>query len=262
MTADTFELRQHGKVPALDHPILVEGLPGIGNVGKVAVDFMVDELNARKLYDISSDAFPHSVFVDEDNTVELPRMEIYYAKRGKGQRDLLFVCGDVQPVDERATYGFCRTLLHIAKKHKVSTIVTLGGIGLNDIPEKPALYVTGTSKKAIKPFAVKGVSADLHGVVGPIMGVSGILAGMAPKNGIEGVIILAETYGHPMYLGIRGSREMLKVLSASLKLRISIQKLEKEIKEIESELKGRQEQPEAGSKQHPRLPGQEMNYIG
>ena len=28
----------------LKNPILVEGLPGIGNVGKLAVDFMIDDL--------------------------------------------------------------------------------------------------------------------------------------------------------------------------------------------------------------------------
>jgi len=40
------------KMPKLKKPILIEGLPGIGNVGKVAVDFMIDELKAKKLFDI------------------------------------------------------------------------------------------------------------------------------------------------------------------------------------------------------------------
>jgi hypothetical protein len=53
------------KIPKLKNPILIEGLPGIGNVGKVAVDFIIDELKAKKLYDIFSYTFPHSVFVNE-----------------------------------------------------------------------------------------------------------------------------------------------------------------------------------------------------
>jgi len=36
-------------MPKLKDPILIEGLPGIGNVGKVAVDFMIDELGAVKI---------------------------------------------------------------------------------------------------------------------------------------------------------------------------------------------------------------------
>ena len=42
------------KKPELKKPILVEGLPGIGNVGKVVVDFIIDELKLKKLYEISS----------------------------------------------------------------------------------------------------------------------------------------------------------------------------------------------------------------
>ena len=36
----------------LNKPIFIEGLPGIANVGKIAVDFMIDELKAKKLYSI------------------------------------------------------------------------------------------------------------------------------------------------------------------------------------------------------------------
>ena len=66
------------KMPKLKKPILIEGLPGIGNVGKVAVDFMIDELKAKKIYDIFSYTFPHSVFVNEKNLVSLPQISLYY----------------------------------------------------------------------------------------------------------------------------------------------------------------------------------------
>ena len=73
-------VEQFGKKPKLNKPIFIEGLPGIGNVGKVTVDFIVDELKAKKLYEISSYTFPHSVFVNEDNLVELPKIELFYKK--------------------------------------------------------------------------------------------------------------------------------------------------------------------------------------
>ena len=58
-----WKIEFNGKKPQLKNPILVEGLPGIGNVGKVAVDFMVDELKAKKIAEFSSYTFPHSVFI-------------------------------------------------------------------------------------------------------------------------------------------------------------------------------------------------------
>ena len=43
----SFEVKQILK-PVLNKPILIEGLPGIGNVGKIAADFMAGNLNAKK----------------------------------------------------------------------------------------------------------------------------------------------------------------------------------------------------------------------
>ena len=67
MRDDYWKTLQFGKTPKLNMPIFIEGLPGIGNVGKIAVDFLIDELKAKKLYEITSYAFPHSVFLNEDN---------------------------------------------------------------------------------------------------------------------------------------------------------------------------------------------------
>ena len=94
------------KLPKLKDPIFIEGLPGIGNVGKIAVDFLVDELKAKKLYSLFSYSFPHSVFVGHDDLVSMPKIEIYYKKfaSSSGKRDILILVGDIQPVDEVGCY--------------------------------------------------------------------------------------------------------------------------------------------------------------
>ena len=50
----SWKIKPVGKKPNLKNPVLIEGLPGIGNVGKIVVDFMVDELKAQKVYEIYS----------------------------------------------------------------------------------------------------------------------------------------------------------------------------------------------------------------
>ena len=70
------------KLKKLNKPLFIEGLPGLGNVGKIAVDFMIEELKAKKLYTFFSYKFPHSVFVNEDNLVDMPKLEVYYKKFG------------------------------------------------------------------------------------------------------------------------------------------------------------------------------------
>ena len=115
---DTWKITQTTKkLPKLNNPIMIEGLPGIGNVGKVAVDFMIEELKAEKIYDVFSYTFPHSVFVNEDNLVELPTIEVHYKKMPRGN-DLILVSGDVQPIDEVSSYKFSDRMLDLLEQYK------------------------------------------------------------------------------------------------------------------------------------------------
>ncbi|MCH7902799.1 PAC2 family protein [archaeon] len=223
-----------GTVPKLKNPILIEGLPGIGNVGKVAVDFIIEELNAKKVFNIISYSMPHSVFVNEDNLVELPSISVYAAKTSK--RDILFVAGDAQPIDEVSSYSFSDSVLNLLRSFKGKEVVTLGGIGLPSVPKNPKVYCTGTSKEFVRKY-IKGTSVNpkLYGVVGPIIGVSGLLLGLAKREKMDAVSLLAETYGHPMYLGIRGAREIVKILNKKLALGIDIKELDQEIQQLEDE---------------------------
>jgi uncharacterized protein (TIGR00162 family) len=231
-----WKIEKIGKKPQLKNPILITGLPGIGNVGKVAVDFIIEELNAKKVFEFSSYTFPHSVFVNEKNLVELPTIALYYKKMG-GKNDLLLLAGDVQPNDEVSCYEFSDKLLDVAAEFKTKQIITLGGIGLHAIPKKPKVYCTGNSKDFIQKFK-KGITINenLYGVVGPIVGVSGLLLGLGGKRDVAAISLLAETFGHPMYLGVKGAREILKVLNKKLNLNIDLNELDKEIKELEKEI--------------------------
>lgn len=254
-----------GKKPKLNNPILIEGLPGIGNVGKIVVDFLIDEIKATKLYEINSYTFPHSVFINEKNLVELPKIQIYYKKLRK--QDFLLLAGDVQPIDEMSSYEFTDKILDIAQEFKCREIITLGGIGLADIPKKPKVFCTANNKAIIKRYK-NGFKFDdkLYGVVGPIIGVTGLLLGLAEKRRMPAISFLAETYGHPMYLGIKGAREILTLLNKKFSFGIKLEKLDKEIKNIDKELIKRTEQLSEVSKQTAlnKLKHRinEMDYIG
>ncbi|MBU1704572.1 MAG: PAC2 family protein, partial [Nanoarchaeota archaeon] len=246
---DKWKIQLFGKKPKLNRPVLIEGLPGIGNVGKVAIDFLIDELKAKKLYEITSFAFPHSVFINEDNLVELPSVEIYYKSFGGKKPDLLLLAGDIQPTDEISCYEFSELMLDLFSELKGKEIITLGGIGLQEIPKKPKLYCTSNSKEMIKRYKDKDLNEKIYGVVGPIVGVSGLLVGLAAQRKIDAMAVLAETYAHPLYLGVKGSREILKFLNRKFKLDVDVDKLEKEVEDIEAELIKRTKDLEDVSKQ-------------
>ncbi|KYK27151.1 hypothetical protein AYK26_00460 [Euryarchaeota archaeon SM23-78] len=245
----------------LSKPILIEGMPGIGNVGKIAADLIVDQLKANKLVSFLSYCLPNSVFVNEDNLVELPKIELFHKK--KNNKDFLFLVGDVQPMKERDSYAFANVVIDYAEKHKCKEIITLGGIGLQEPPSKPKVYCTGNDKKFIEEFVKLGASNKLYGVVGPIMGISGLLLGLSKDKGIRAVSLLAETYGHPMHIGLRGAKELMKMLEKKYKLGIDMKKVEKDIKGFEKEMKPKAIQHELLEQEKLReLSPKDTSYIG
>jgi len=246
--------------PKLNKPILIEGLPGIGNVGKVAIDFLIEEIKAKKIAEFQGGTMPHSVFVNEQNLVELPSIELYY-KKLNGKRDLLLLAGDVQPSDEASCYEFCDTVLDTAQEFNCDEIVTLGGVALRQEPKKPQVYVTGNDKKIVKEYS-KGANTDLYGTIGPIIGVSGLLPGLAKRRNIQAVSLLAETFGHPLYLGVSGAREILKILKKKLRVNVDIQLLNREIAEIEKEIGHKTQELIHHKARLKKLKGEETDYIG
>ncbi len=244
----------------IKNPVMVEGLPGIGNVGKVVVDFMIDNLKAKKLYDICSDRFPHAVFVNEKNLVELPHISVYHKKIR--DKDVLLVAGDIQPIDEASCYDFCRRLLDIFQEYDGKEIITLGGIGLQTMPQKPKVYCTANSKKIIQRYKAYNVYPQLYGIVGPIIGVSGLLVGLSKERKIQSIALLAETFGHPTYLGIRGAREILRILKKRLGFDIDLSQLDEEIKDMEGEFETKAQQKQSIIKKRQFVRYSDTNYIG
>ena len=51
------------KCVKLNAPVMIEGLPGVGNVGKLVVEHIIEELHAEKIIEIYSWHFPPQVFV-------------------------------------------------------------------------------------------------------------------------------------------------------------------------------------------------------
>ncbi len=257
-----WEMKKEGGVPKLKKPILLEGLPGIGNVGKIAVDFIVDELKAQRIYSFYSTKYPHSVFINEKHLVEMPKMEMHH-KRVDGN-DLLFLTGDIQPIDEQSCHEFCIAVLEMLRKEGGQEVITTGGIGMAHVPEQPHVFCTGNNKEIVKKYA-DGTGADsrIYGVVGPIVGVSGLFVGLATRYDINAVALLAETFGHPMYLGMQGAKELIKLLNKKLELGIDVKKLDKEIKRMEEEMSRKTRELQELAKQA--MKGQiqqETSYIG
>ncbi len=257
-------------LPSLNKPLLIEGLPGIGCVGKITADFLIEECKAIKLYSFFSHKFPHSVFVNEQNLVDSPKIELYYKKfpPQSKKRDLLILAGDIQPIDEEGCYTFCEEVIKIAKRFDCPHIVALGGIGLHSAPQHPKVYCTSNTSSLLKEYTSKslGVEKTIYGAVGPIIGVSGVLLGLGVRRGINTVALLAETNVDPLYMGVTGARELIRLINLKYKYNLNLAKLTKDVIELEKENLNRTQEwtAEMHSNSMPGTQGREddSRYIG
>lgn len=182
--------------PQLQKPIFVEGLPGFGNVGKIAAQLLIEFTRAKVFAELYSPSFPDYVIVNNDGTCRPPRYEFYAASTEKNQ--FIILTGDSQPSleDLLAHYDLCDEILDFAEKHGCKFIVTMGGL---PTPQSGGeVYVAATSEKLALENVDKG--ALIYGK-GRIMGATGLLLGLAKKRGWEGICLLGAT------TGIRADRE-------------------------------------------------------
>jgi uncharacterized protein (TIGR00162 family) len=211
-----------GKKPKLRNPVLIEGLPGIGNVAKIAVDFMVKEMDAKEYYTIHSEDLPHSIFVSEESLVTLPSLKLFYSKAKK--RDVVFLVGDTQASSESGTYRLASQILEISEEMGIREVITLGGIGHRRIPKTVKLHAVATNKKVLSKLKGMGLCVD-PSCVSVVIGFAGLLVGLAEKKDMEGFSLLADTYAHPAYLGAKGAKKIVDFLSKYLGIDVDTRKM-------------------------------------
>tara|TARA_B100001029_G_C15061523_1_gene458934 strand:- start:669 stop:1424 length:756 start_codon:yes stop_codon:yes gene_type:complete len=216
----------------LKDAILLEGLPGVGNVGKLAAMHLIEELKAKKCTEIYSSHFPPQVLIDDDGVVKLVNNELYYYK-GKGKnKDLLFLVGEYQGMDSSGQYDLCNQLINLAKDMGVTSIYTLGGYGLGKLVPEPRVLGAATSDKMVELFK----SADIEFIDGEpgagIVGASGLLLGLGKLQGIEGGCLMGETSGY--MVDPKSASVVLKSLQKLLGIKIDLEELEKRAKQVDN----------------------------
>jgi hypothetical protein len=175
---------------ALEKPIFVLGLPGFGNVGKIAVHLLTKFCGAKPFAELYSPSFPDYVSVNSKGICHIPRYEFYAASMEKN--DFLIMTGDTQPSfdDVVAHYMLCSDILDFVEKKGCSFIITMGGAPITE--EKAQVYVAATSLRLALEFMEKGATIYSKG---RIVGATGLILGLAKQRNMDGICLLGATTG-------------------------------------------------------------------
>jgi uncharacterized protein (TIGR00162 family) len=256
--------------PKLKNPIFIEGLPGVGNVGRIAAGYLAEELKTKKFAELFSSHFLPFVLLHQSSAVHVLKNEFYYYKaKGKGERDLIILIGDSQSVDPEGHYEIAEAILDYVTKLGVTEMFTLAGLSIGEATDNPKVIGAVSEPEIVKKYSKYNIDFEAGSKVGTIVGASGLLLGLGKSRGIKGVCLLGETVGFPIIPDPKSAEAILKVLTSILGIKVETSKLQKKVKEMEDFMKKVEDvQKKAisqfmkGGAQEPTAQDKDLTYIG
>lgn len=282
------------KLPSLNSPNLICGFPGTGLVGKLAVDYLIKELDATHMADLFSCYFSPQVVIQSDGTTNIVKNSLYYVKSNNtstnkkqiknlsqldvqlnqsvndsksntslklangslfSSNDLILLTGDSQPVVPGSEYVLSEQLLDLITKFKITNIFSLASYVTGTFVNEPKIYGTATNPEIVKSFRSFNISTLDNG---NITGMNGLILGLGKLRGIEGTCLLGETSGY--VIDAKASKNLLEILNKILGIKINMDEINKRSKDTEILIKNLEQQMMAKSGQYPpNISGEEQD---
>ncbi|MEM5778680.1 MAG: proteasome assembly chaperone family protein [Candidatus Aenigmatarchaeota archaeon] len=246
--------------PKLKNPICIVGLPGIGNIGRIAIGYMVHILKAKKFAELYSPYFFPFVMI-HNNMVHTLKNEFYYLKTK--EHDLILLIGDCQTYDPKGHYEVVGKILEFLKELGCKFIITVGGFGTGKVFEKPTVFGSVNDPSLLKEYKNYGINFDVSGQIGTIVGASGLLVGLSKLYGMKGLVLLGETTGFPIMTDPTAAEAVLEILEKILKIKIDLTKLDERVKAMHDFIKKLEDiQRQAIEQMQKEKKPEELKYIG
>ena len=249
---DDFEIEEVSDAEVTE-PILVEGLPGVGHVGKLAAEHLVEELESELVRRIYSTHLPPQVIV-EDGRTQLVCAEIH-AVEADGT-DLLVLTGDHQAQDSVGHYGLTATFLDVAESLGVAQMYALGGVPTGELIDQYDVIGAVNSDGQRDSLEDAGVEFRGDEPAGGIVGVSGLLLGLGERRDIPAACLMGETSGY--LVDPKSAKAVLEILGDVIGFEVDFGSLEDRAEEMEEVVMKIQEMEQGA----PAPTDEDLRYIG
>src|SRR5216683_7588821 len=218
---------------SLKEPILIQGLPGLGYVGKVSVDFFIEKLKPKKIAELYSSylLFPDGnlgINISEDGTYSLPKYEFYaYNER---EPHAIFLTGDAQP-SVTGQYEVASMVLDYVQQSGGKMVFTMGGYGTRATGDVGSVYavvgdsVLGERLKKLGAKLAKG---------GAVTGAAGVILGIGRQRGMQCAGLLGATTG--AYPDLEAARAVIQMLTGLVSIPVDLKELDSEIEDMRKKM--------------------------
>lgn len=178
------QVKIHDDTIAVDSPMLVEGLPGVGLVGKIATDLLIEQFDMTYFASIHCDGLPQIGIYHDDDTALKPPVRLY----ADVDRDLLALQSEV-PISGAGAPEFASCVTAWLERESVTPIYLSGRPSQKD-GDVPELFgvASGDGGELLRPTAISRPDET-----GAVSGPTGALLNRAVEVGLDGVGLVVES---------------------------------------------------------------------
>ncbi len=218
---------------------LICGFPGSGNVGKIAIDYIIKENSPIHILDIYSSLFPPQIIVNEKGTCELVKNSLFFLdnQSKNDENNLILITGDVQPNINNFEYLWTKKIFELLESFNIKKVISLAAYVTGNFVDNPKIYGTCTNIKDLDILKKGEIELVANGFVS---GMNGIIIGMGNLMGLDGICLLGETSGY--ILDGSSAYNVLSRLNKILNIKINLENMEEIIKETSFLMKNVQQQ--------------------
>ena len=211
----------------------IEGFPGIGLVGPMVINYMIDKLGMTYAGYLESDKFPPLIAIHK--TIPMPPIRIYVSEKYK----IITIFAEFQ-IPMELIYEVSDKINDFISENKISEVVSVNGMPYkisdkndtdNSDMDSKAFAMT-SKKELLENIKSLGISQIDEGVA---TGISALLMTKAIENNLNDVTILIPV--NPDIIDPKYAESAIKYINKLLNLNIDIKELDKEAKEVESKIK-------------------------
>lgn len=180
----------HQQLP--EHEVLLIAFPGIGNIGKVAIETIRKLDGTNEVARLHPIGLPPLASLDDDGLLAPPHLSLNQTVNQDGV-SILTLVGSAQPNEPSQQSMMATELMEFFKAQDVHDLLVLAG--MIDAPERKETFAVASSASHRIDLEQMGVDVRRDEPRSGAIGVTALLASMGPLYGMNSTCIITTTVG-------------------------------------------------------------------
>ena len=175
-----------------EHVAMMEAVPGVGNVGKLVIDSLVEKHPSRTIGWILHPDFPPHSTLDENGLVAPPRISINSVILPDG-RTVITIGGPLQPMTAAGQHEVAESILALAAESETPQLLILAGLAAGT--DDKGVHVICADASVRENLEANDIPVSREHPEAGMIGIAGLLVALSPLHGVPTIGLVAETLG-------------------------------------------------------------------